>query len=35
MTYVCSIWTYIAIKGFRTTETVLIHGDEIIVKPRK
>ncbi len=34
MTYVCSIWTYIAYKkGFRTTETVLIHGDEIIVKP--
>ena len=34
MTYVCSIWTYIAyIKGFRTTETVLIDGDEITIKP--
>jgi hypothetical protein len=34
MTYVCSIWTYIAYKkGFRTTETVIINGDEITVKP--
>ena len=34
MTYVCSIWTYIAyIKGFRTTETIVVHGNKTIVKP--
>ncbi len=34
MTYVCSIWTYIAyIKGFRTTETIIINRDEITIKP--
>lgn len=34
MTYVCSIWTYIAYKkGFRTTETYIINGNNIIIKP--
>lgn len=34
MTYVCSIWTYIAyVKGFRTTETMISINDKIVVKP--
>ena len=34
MTYVCSIWTYIAYKkGFRTTETMITHNGDMIVKP--
>ena len=34
MTYVCSIWTYIAyIKGFRSVETVIVNKEGSIVKP--
>lgn len=34
MTYVCSIWTYIAYtKGFRTTETMIVFNNNIVVKP--
>lgn len=33
MTYVCSIWTYIAyVKGFRTTETMISINDQIVVE---
>ena len=34
MTYVCSIWTYIAYKkGFRTVETHIIGENGTIIKP--